>query len=85
MTAHRSIIATLELEDLRALMADELADVDDRLEAAVEVGARAAVTRDAEHAAEHGRTTLRYGRVAARRGYRGDVVCLDCYYGRAIR
>jgi hypothetical protein len=66
-------------------MADESRSVEDRLEAAGQVGALVAKARDVEHAASHGRTELRYGRVERRRGYRGQVVCLDCYYGKGVR
>jgi hypothetical protein len=49
------------------------------LDAASAEGSRRAAKRDADHAASHGRTTLRYGRVEARPGYRGRSGCLDCY------
>jgi hypothetical protein len=66
----------------RLIKADGSLDLDAAraaLDAASAEASRRAAKLDADHAASHGRTTLRYGRVEARRGYLGRSVCLDCY------
>jgi hypothetical protein len=68
-------------DDLAAAMADVSRSVDDRITFASALGDRRARARDAAHAAFHGHP-LKYGRVGRRRGYLGDTVCLDCYYGK---
>jgi hypothetical protein len=58
-------------------MTDE--EFDRRSEEAFAVARRRQAEAEARHAAFHGHP-LRYGRVGRRRGYRGETVCLDCYY-----
>lgn len=79
------VLAGLTREQLDSIKADRSADIELRFAAADELGLRNRAAIDAAHAAQHGRVELRYGRVEARRGYRGQVVCLDCYYGRPAR
>lgn len=57
-------------------------EFDRRSEEAFAIARKAQEERDARHAAFHRRDRLHYGRVERRRGYRGQTVCLDCYYGR---
>lgn len=77
-----AIIQGLTDEQLLAIKDDRSEDFDLRLEAASEIGHRAAQKRDANHAASHGGRVRRIT-VGRRPGYRGETVCADCYYGSA--
>lgn len=68
--------------ELRATVDDKANDWDIRSEAAWEIARRQMVKDEAAHAAFHGKAYVNRGRVERRRGYRGDTVCLDCYYGK---
>jgi hypothetical protein len=57
-------------------------EFDRRSEEAFAIARKRQAEQEARHAAFHRRDRLNYGRVERRRGYRGQVVCLDCYYGR---
>jgi hypothetical protein len=66
-----------------AVAAGDMAAIKALLDEASDAAAVAAKARDAEHAAFHGRQTLRYARYGGRSGMRNDRVCQDCRYGRA--
>lgn len=62
---------TIDEEEFKRLSEEAFAEAD-----------RLMRERDTDHAVFHGVERLRYGRVERRRGYLGQTVCLDCYYGK---
>jgi len=77
------ILETLTDEQLDIIWRNRAEDPDLRGEAALEVGRRKGEARDAAHAAFHGRERVKMVKVEARRGYKGEWVCGDCYYRKA--